>query len=127
MVAFSTDGSIGGLIGKALIGAPIGMIIGAGVLLLIGKLFGGQATYSGMLRGLGYASAPTAVGIIPFLGPIVAWAWGVVATVVAVREIHKISTGQAVVTVLIPTIVLLLLVFLLFAAIIAAMGLSALS
>ena len=124
--AVQADGSVVALIVGSIIGAPIGLAIWSGVVLVLGKLFGGEANYSGLIRTLGYASAPSAASIVPVLGPVIAL-WGLATSVVAVRESHNISTGQAVATVLIPALILGFLVFLFIAAIIAAMGLSALS
>lgn len=121
--AFTTDGfGIGSALGAALIGAPIGLLIGSGIFFLIGKLFGGQGEYIGLLRAFGHASAPQALGIIPVIGSFVGGIWSIVCFVIAVREIHKISTGLAVVVVLIPAVVLVGLLFLLFAALFVAVA-----
>ncbi len=125
LAAFKADGSIAGWVIGSAIGAPIFLAIWSGIVLLLGKMFGGEATYSGLIRTLGYAAAPSAASIVPVIGPVVAL-WGLATSVVAVRESHRLSTGQAVIVVVIPAIILLVLVVLLFAAIIAAVGLSAL-
>ena len=77
--------------------------------LVTGSQFGGQGNFIGMFRGIGYAAAPVAVGVIPFIGAFVGGVWAMAATVVAVREIHKISTGKAVATVLIVLVELALI------------------
>jgi len=121
--AFTTDGfGIGSALGAALIGAPIGLLIGTGIFFLIGKLFGGQGEYMGLLRGFGHAAAPQALGIIPVIGSFVGGIWSLVCAVIAVREIHKLSTGLAVVVVLIPAVILFGLLFLLFAALFVAVA-----
>ncbi len=97
--------SVGGWLTSAIIGTPIGLAIGTGILLLLGKMFKGQAEYMGLFRSLGFATAPTALGFIPVIGAL-ASLWTAVCAVVAVRESHGISTGQAVITVLVPLIVL---------------------
>ncbi len=117
-------GPISGLIGGA-IGAPVGLLIGAGVLLLIGKLFGGQAEYMGLLRSLAYAYSPAILGWIPFVGWI-ASLWTLACAVVAVRESHAVSTGAAAAIVIIPAAIVFALVLLLvFVAGIALLGLAA--
>jgi hypothetical protein len=103
------DGSI--WIAGALIGAPIGLAIWTAIVLVVGKMFGGQADFKGMYRSLGFASAPSAASIIPVLGGVLVL-WGLVTSVVAVRESHRISTGQAVATVLIPAILVSILAIL---------------
>lgn len=112
-------GSITGWIVGGLIGAPIGLAIWTAIVLVVGKMFGGQADFKGLYRSLGYASAPTAASIIPIVGGILAL-WGLVTSVVAVRESHQISTGQAVATVLLPAIILFVIGLIFAAALIAA-------
>lgn len=96
-------------ISSAVIGTPIGIAILAGLALLFGKMFGGQGDFMGLFRSIAFASAPGALGIIPVVGGL-AGLWTLVCGVVAVRESHGISTGQAVVVVLIPLIVVGILV-----------------
>ena len=108
----TVEGSTGGWLTSAIIGAPLGLLIGAAVLLLIGKIFRGQAEYMGLVRTLGFATAPNALGFIPVVGGL-ASLWTLVCGVVAVRESHGISTGQAIITVLVPVIVIGVIVVLL--------------
>jgi hypothetical protein len=99
-----TGNAITGLLFGA-IGAAIGLVIGAGILLLIGKIFGGQAEYMGLLRSVAYAYSPNVLSWIPFVG-FLASLWALVCGVIAVRESHAVSTGAAVAIVLIPAAVL---------------------
>lgn len=114
------DGNITTWIIGSLIGAPIGLAIWSAIVLVVGKMFGGQADFKGLYRSLGYASAPTAAQIIPVVGGVLAL-WGLATSVVAVRESHQISTGQAVATVLIPAIILFVIALVFAAALIAAL------
>jgi len=104
----------GGFFGRIIggIGGVIGLAIFSGVIFLIGRLFKGQGQYVELFRGLGYASAPSALGLIPFLGWI-GGIWSVVLAIRAVKEINKVSDGAAAVTVLIPVVVIGFLVFIL--------------
>lgn len=80
----------------------LGWVIWAAVTLVVGtRVFGGTADYGEMLRVLGYAQAPLALAIIPFIGALVGGIWAIVSGVVAVRQGLDLSTGQAVATVLI--------------------------
>jgi hypothetical protein len=90
------------------LGAIVGLFIAAGILLLVGKLFGGQAEYQGLLRAMAYATAPNALSGIPFVGLLFSL-WAFVCAVVAVRESHAVSTGIAVVILLIPAALLFML------------------
>jgi hypothetical protein len=119
-----TSGPISGLIGGA-VGGVIGLLIGAGILLLMGKLFGGQADYMGLLRSIAYAYSPNVLSWIPVFG-LVASIWALVCGVIAVRESHAVSTGAAVAIVLIPAAVIFGLIFLLaLIGVLALFGLAA--
>jgi hypothetical protein len=117
---FVGEFGIGDWIGAG-IGAIVGVFIFTAIMLLIGKLFGGVGGYMGLLRGLSFAYVPATLGIIPVIGSLVGGIWVIVAAVVAVREIHGISQGKAVATVLIPVGIFLLLALLFFAAALVAM------
>jgi len=128
VVAAALIGGLGAALGDrditqwiigSLIGAPIGLAIWSAIMLVVGKMFGGQADFKGLYRSLGYSSAPSAAQTIPVVGGVLIL-WGLATSVVAVRESHQISTGQAVTTVLLPLIILSVIVFIFFAAVITA-------
>lgn len=71
------------------------------------RLFEGTAEPGELLRTLGYATAPRALGVLSFI-PCVGWViailagiWSLVAGVIAVREALNFDTGKAVITVVI--------------------------
>lgn len=112
----------GNFIGRVIAGAAgavIGLLIWTGIIFLVGKIFQGQATYIQLLRGMGYSSAPFALGVIPFLG-FVGFIYAIIMQIRAVREINQVSDGGAVATVLIPWAVFVLLGLLVFFAVMAA-------
>ncbi len=83
----------------AVVAGLIGWVIAAWVMDWIGRtFFNGESDFGQMQRVLGYAQAPRAIGIVPFLGWI-AWIWTLIATIVAVREGQDFGTGPAVITV----------------------------
>lgn len=113
----------GNVIGGAVAGI-VGLIVWSGVVLLLGKLFSGQATYTQLLRGIGLTAAPVALSVIPFLG-FLGLVYSLIMQVRAVKELHKISDGAAVVVVLIPWIIFTILAVIIAVAIGAAlMGLT---
>ena len=61
------------------------------------RVFGGTATFGAMLRVIGFAFTPFAIGVIPWLG-FPAAVWVLIATVVAFREGLDVSTERAVAT-----------------------------
>ncbi|MHB1295427.1 MAG: YIP1 family protein [Anaerolineae bacterium] len=88
------------------------------VTMLVGtRLFGGQATFWGMARTLGYAYAPRVLSILSALacvGILISWiAWGLslVLAFFAVRETLGLSTEKAILTVVIGWIIVAALSF----------------
>ena len=100
-----------GTVAASIIGGLIGWLIWAALTNYIGKALGGTADYGEMLRVLGFAQAPIALGIIPFVGGIVGLVWMFVAAVVAVREGLDFSTGKALGTLVLGWIVLVAIQF----------------
>ena len=108
------SGVLGGNWGGALLGliggvvwAVAGYYIWAYIVQFVGKaMFGGQATTPQLLRTLGYAYGPTALGVFSFLwcvGPLIALVgsiWSLVCGFFAVRETHRLGDGQTIITVI---------------------------
>lgn len=114
----------GGWLFGAVIGVPIGLAIGTGILWLISRLFAAQGEYINLFRGLGYASAPQALGLIPFIG-IVGSIWSLILAIRAVKETQNVSDGQAIAIVLIPVVIgIILAVLIAAAAFVAFLGFS---
>ncbi len=71
-------------------------------LLVIG---GGSGGWGSTFKAYCYASgAAMALFLIPLCGGIVGWGWGIVCSVVAVREVHGISTVRAALAIFLPLI-----------------------
>lgn len=104
-------GNLVGTVAASIIGGLIGWLIWAALTNYIGKALGGTADYGEMLRVLGFAQAPIALGIIPFVGGIVGLVWMFIAAVVAVREGLDFSTGKALGTLVLGWIVLVAIQF----------------
>ena len=117
---------------SSLSGDLIFWVLGGLLFFLFAKIFNGKGTIPGMLAGLGYASTPFFLGaplmaVISggiagyFLSSVIGFAtsiWVIVLQIIAIRESQQISTGGAVVTFIIPGI-LLFLIFLFFILLIA--------
>jgi hypothetical protein len=97
------------------------MIIAALVLLFIGGawlhlwvyVFGGRKGYRETLKALAFGDTPALLlGWIPVAG-ILAGIWGLVLSVLGVRELHGISTARALGAVIIAVIIPLLIVIVL--------------
>jgi hypothetical protein len=95
-----SDSGILVMVGLGVLFAIGGWIVWALSTWLIGsKIFHGTTDMGEMLRVLGFAQAPRAIGVIPFLGPVAA-VWVLAASVVAIREGLDFSTGRAIGTAL---------------------------
>ena len=96
--AFATDENAlwGALLGVAT--GLVGWLVWSGVAYFVGvRVFGGESDYPEMLRVIGFAYAPLAIGVIPWLG-FVGAAWALFAAVVAIRESMEFSTKRAIAT-----------------------------
>lgn len=99
------DTSFWGSVVGGVVGALVGWVIWAILTNIIGNQLGGTSDTGEMLRVLGYASSPMALGIVPGIGHVVGGVWALVAAVVAVRQGMDFSTGKAVGTIVIGWIV----------------------
>ncbi len=97
--------SFWGSVVGGVVGAIVGWVIWAILTTIVGKQLGGTTDTGEMLRVLGYASSPMALGIVPGVGHVVGAVWALVAAVVAVRQGLDFTTGKAVGTIVIGWIV----------------------
>ncbi len=91
--------------------ATLALGLGTWFVVVVGGLLGGTARYDQMLRALGYAMAPQALGFVPIadfsLGFLAGGAWAVTCAVIAVREVHGVPTGAAVALIVAPLLMLI--------------------
>lgn len=114
-------GVVSGIIFGAIFGA-IGLFVWTGIVFLVGKMFGGKAPYIQLVRPMGFAAAPFALGLVPILG-LVGLVYSLVIQIRAVREVNEVGDGSAVATVLLPFGVLFIIAILL--ALVAGLALMA--
>jgi hypothetical protein len=119
-VAASLIGALGTLFGGRFVSwimagvfAVVGLAIGSAILFLLSRVFKGQGTYIQLFRGLGFATAPQALGLIPILGGIVGGIWSLILAIRAVKETQQVTDGAAVAIVLIPAAIIGVIVFVL--------------
>lgn len=77
------------------------------------------------LRVLCYASGPAVFTALPVFGSLVGIIWGVVLQVFGVRAAHRTTTGRAAAIVLLPILVPAVVLLILLAFLVAALGISA--
>ena len=78
------------------------MFVWTGLIFAVSKLFKGSADYINLARGMGFAGAPLALGIIPSIGGLLGFAYTLLIQIRLVREVSNIEDGPAIATVLIP-------------------------
>ncbi len=113
----------------SVIGGFISWVVIAGILHVVAKVLGGKGAFTEMLVLMGFATLPSIfqapIGLITILsggltGAFVAIGlggilsiWVLILDVLAIKEAHKISTGRAIATLVLPFAVLIVLVFIL--------------
>ena len=109
-----TARSFGVFLGAWIVGIAVGWIGWAIVTYFVGTtMFKGQTDIPEMLRVLGYASAPNLLGLLSFvpcvgrLFPLVGGLLALVAGVIAIREAMDFDTSNAIVTVIIGWIIVM--------------------
>ena len=76
----------------------VGWLLWSYVAMIVGtRVFGGTSDFGQMRRVIGFAYAPLAIGVIPWLGFIGA-VWVLVAAVIAIREGMDFSTKRSIAT-----------------------------
>ena len=81
-----------------IVSGVVGWLVWAAVADFVGtRIFKGTSDFGEMRRVIGFAYAPLAIGIVPWLGFIGA-AWVLLAAVVAIREGMDFSTKRSVAT-----------------------------
>ena len=74
----------------------IGIFIGVGLVHICVMILGGQGGYRGTFYVLAYASATDIFSIIPFIGPVITFIWGIIVGVIGFKRVHKFTTVRAV-------------------------------
>ena len=84
------------------------LLVGSAVAHLCIMIVGGNKKgFETTFRALAYAYSGNLFGIIPFIGSSIGGIYTLVLTIFGVREGHQISTGKAVLAILLPVIVLI--------------------
>jgi hypothetical protein len=100
-VESTSTGDIVTAMALGVLSGVVGWLVWAAVATLVGtRIFHGTSDFGEMRRVIGFAYAPLAIGVIPWLGFIGA-AWVLLAAVVAIREGMDFSTKRSVATMVI--------------------------
>ncbi len=66
-----------------------------------------EVTYESAIRILCYGTAPALFAAVPFFGHGIAWFYSWYVTLIGVKEVYRVSTGNAIVITLFPNLLLL--------------------
>jgi len=96
--AIAAESNLFAVAGLSAVTGLIGWLVWSYVAMVVGtRIFGGTSDFGQMRRVIGFAYAPLAIGVIPWLGFIGA-VWVLVAAVIAIREGMDFSTKRSVAT-----------------------------
>ncbi len=102
------------------------LLIGSGITHLCLMTVGGNKKgFESTFRALSYSYSGNLFGVIPFIGSTIGGIYSLILIIFGVRECHGISTGKAVLAVLLPLIIIFglgLLLAILFPLILGSMG-----
>jgi len=102
-----------------MIGAILGAFIGGAILHIFVYIVGGRRGIAQTIKACMYGSTPSLLfGWIPIIG-LIAMIWSLVAEIIGIRQLQELTTGKAIVVVILPIIMAIILAMAL-AAIIAA-------
>ncbi len=122
------DVEVGGALAGLILGiiltpiiTAVGLLIGSGLyhLLVLLLVRPHNAGFEATFRVVSYVSVTQLVSWVPVIGAIIAFAYGIVLSILGIREVHATTTGRAALVVLIPVAVTLFLILLLGAALFA--------
>lgn len=81
------------------------LFIGAGITHLILMIFGWKKeNFEATFRVIAYSEGAYFFEIIPFIGGLISIVWAVVLYVTGLKEVHKLTVGQAILTIFLPFI-----------------------
>ena len=84
----------------------VGLFIGAAIIHIFVILLGGKKGYAQTTKALAYGMTPQLLlGWIPFIG-IIAGIWALIVEILGIRELQEMSTGKAVLAVILPVIII---------------------
>ncbi|MCD4813817.1 YIP1 family protein [bacterium] len=94
------------------IAVAISLYLAALLLLICAKIVGGTGTYEGTFRLAAYANIVNIIGWIPIIS-VLGSIYGLIITVLGMKEIHKLTTAKAIIAVAIAIAIVFVIVVLL--------------
>jgi hypothetical protein len=72
---------------------------------------GNKKGFQSTFRAVSYSWSGNLFEMVPFIGSAIGGIYTLILTIIGVREVHGVSTGKAVLAVLLPLFVIVLLIF----------------
>ena len=120
LAAFGMAGMMIAFIIFTIIFGIIALFIGGIVLHIFVWIAGGRKGLTTTIRAIIYSVTPNLIfGWIPVIG-FLAWFWTLALEILAIKELHEISTTRAFIAVFLPAIILAVLSFFFLAALVVA-------
>ena len=83
----------------------VALFIASGIFHLILMIFGwNKESFEATFRVVAYSEGAYFFEIIPFIGGLISLVWAMVLYTIGIKEVHKLSPGQAILVVLLPLI-----------------------
>lgn len=85
--------------------ATAAFFIWAGLVHLVLVVFSWRnKDFEATFRIITYSEGPSAFEVVPFIGSIIAILWQIILVIIGVREVHRLTTIQAAIAVLLPAV-----------------------
>ncbi|HEX2254283.1 MAG TPA: YIP1 family protein [Thermoanaerobaculia bacterium] len=73
-------------------------------LLMVGGTRDSVAGFEGSLRVISYSSVSNLAALVPFVGGLIQFVWGIILQILGIAELHQTSRGKAALAVLLPLV-----------------------
>lgn len=81
------------------------LFVWSGITHLVLTIFGWRKEeYEASFRLIAYSEGPSFFLVVPFIGGLISIIWQLVLVIIGVKEVHRTTTGQALIVVFLPTI-----------------------
>ena len=88
-------------------------------LILLG---GAKNGFEGTFRVVAFSQSPQIMGIVPFIGGVIGFVWNIVLLVIGFKEAHETTYSRVIISLLIPVLFVILLIFAMFSTLSILVG-----
>lgn len=95
-------------------GYVVGAFVSAALIHIVVRYFKGTGNYRDTFRASAYDSAPLMLNFIPIIGGLIGSTWSIIILTTGLKTLHNLTTTKAVLSWLIPPIVILIVASIIF-------------